>query len=263
MDSKTKIERVKRAARLHAFWAAKGHEGVVAVVRARPVATKASPDERLIRIVATTDRIDVDDEVVVPSGFLATDRWIKANAPGVGLRPSAADSYFLENRSVFLDHEYDMDHFIGKVRRLIPMKAGSRLVGWEASVRLHKDHPHTPTVLDLAADGLIGSSIGFQRIEGGKPTADEVKRYTRGGREPSMVARSWEWIELSFTGMPANPDAQSRGFEDAKAAMLDELVSKGRVARALGVALGLPDTPERRVYPVTEPARRLVVVLDK
>ena len=114
----------------------------------------------------------------------------------------------------------------------------------------------------VAADGLIGSSIGFQRIAGGKPTADEVKRYTRGGREPNMVAREWEWIELSITAMPANVDAQARGFEDAKAAMLDELVSKGRVDRALGVALGLPESRKRVVYPTTEP-KRLVVVLDK
>ncbi len=262
MDSKTKIERVKRAARLHAFWAAKGHDGVVAVVRSRPVATKATPDERLIRIVATTDRIDVDDEVVIPGGFLATAKWIKDNAQGVGMMPAPADSYFLENKSVFLDHEYDMDHFIGKLRRLHPMKAAGRLTGWEAVVRLHNDHPHTPTVLDLAADGLIGSSIGFQRIAGGKPTADEMKRYTRGGREPSMVAREWEWIELSITAMPANVDAQARGFEDAKAAMLDELVSKGRVDRALGVALGLPESRKRVVYPTTDP-KRLVVLLDK
>lgn len=261
MDSKTRIERVKRVARLKDFWTGKGKDGVVAVVRARPTAVKAVPEENLVQIVATTERIDVDAEVVVATGFLASAKWIAQNAPKSGLLPSATDSYFLENKSVFLDHQYDMDNFIGKCRRVTPISVGGRATGWYASVRLNKDHRHAATVMDLAADGLIGSSIGFQRIEGGKPTAEEVKRYSRDGREPELVARTWEWIELSFTGMPANVDAQAVGFEEAKSAMLDELVSKGRCSRALGVSLGLPESPTRRLYPVTTPRRR-VIMLD-
>lgn len=262
MDSKTQIERTKRTARLHTFWAEKGHDGVVAVVRTRPQSVKADVGERLVQIVATTERIDVDDEVVVATGFMASADWIRRNAPKAGLRPGPSDSYFLENRSVFVDHQYDMGSFVGKMRGLKPIANGGRTTGWEASVRLHKDHQFTPTILEMSADGMIGSSIGFQRIESGKPTEDELKRYTRDGRKPAIISRTWEWIELSFTPMPANVDAQSVGYEDAKRAMLDDLVSKGRCPRALGVAMGLPESPTRRLYPTTEPRRRTVVILD-
>lgn len=235
MDAVTLIERVKRTARLSEWWRSKGHDGaIVAVVRAHPQAVKADEPERMVSIIATTETLDVDDEVVIAAGV-------------------RRDSYFFTNKACFLDHNYDMDNFVGNARRIIPRPTDKAPTSWEVQVRLHKDHRHTPMILGLAGDGLIGSSIGFARLKGGKPTQEEIRRYSKGDREPQMITREWEWIEQSFTAMPANVEARSIGYEAAKAALLDELLTKGRIDRALAVGLGLPDSPRRKLYPVADP----------
>lgn len=245
MDSVSKIERVKRAARLSEFWRTKGHDGeVVAVVRAPAQNVKSEPDQYRITFIATTEAVDVDDEVVIASG-------VKRN------------SYFFTNKACFIDHQYDLGSFIGNAARIIPRPGPNSPKAWEVQMRLHKDHQYTPMILSLASDGMIGSSIGFARIAGGRPTPDEVKQYTKGGREPQMITRQWEWIEQSITAMPANVEARSTGFEAAKSAMLDELVTKGTIDRCLAVALGMPESPRRKLYPVAdEPRRRVIRVVD-
>lgn len=248
MDSITRIERVKRVARLADYWGKHGHDGeVVAVVRSHPTTIKADAGENMVSFVATTEAIDVDDEVVIAAGV-------------------KADSYFFRNKACFIDHQYDMDNFIGNARRVIPRPDAKSPRSWEVQIRLHKEHRHAPMILGLAADGLIGSSIGFARIKGGKPTDEEVKRYSAGGRQPITITREWEWIEQSIVGMPANVDARAIGYEAAKAAMLDELLTKGTIDRTLAVGLGLPDSPKRRLFPTADPEpavrRRIVRVID-
>ena len=243
MDSVTQIERVKRVVRLKDRFGKEMPDGAVfAVVRNRVQQVKADPGERMVSFVATTEDVDVDDEVIVAAG-------------------AKADSYFFRNKSVFIDHQYDMDHFVGNARRITPLPNAGSPTAWRVQVRLHKGHPHTPSILELAGDGLIGSSIGFSRLEGGKPTAEEVKRYTKDGRKPATISRVWEWIEQSIVAMPANVNAQAVGFEDAKAALLDDLATKGRISKGLAVSLGLPATPIRKLYP-TAARKRVVVVVD-
>lgn len=230
-DSITQIERVKRVCRLKSHWSTLGHpDDLVSVVRCVAKGMTVDAADRMVSFVATTEDLDVDDEVVIAGGV-------------------DPKSYFFTNKSVFIDHQYDIANFIGNARRVLPRPDAKSPTAWVVQVRLHKAHQYTPTIMELAADGLIGSSIGFARQEGGRPTADEVKRYSKGGREPAMIARRWEWIEQSITAMPANVSAQAIGFEDAKAIMLDELTTKGRVPRPLAVALGLPDSPKRRMFP--------------
>lgn len=239
-----KLERVKRAARLTEKFGGRKDGAVLTIVRSRPNVLKVSDSDTDVRVVAMTEAIDVDDEVVIASG----------------VRP---DSYFFRNRSVFLDHTYDIDSHIGNARRFVPRPTKGSPSMWEVHVKLIKDHRHTPKIMDLCRSGDIGTSIGFARLEGGKPTEEELARYTKDGRKPLVVSRSWEWIELSFTAIPANVEAQAIGtdeMEEAKASRLDELVSKGRCPRDLAVALGLPESPKRRLYPTSERPRLTLVV---
>ena len=238
------IESVKQRARLEDYWQkAGGKDTEVSVIRCTRPTVKADAGERLITLVATTEHVDVDDEVIVAAG-------------------AAPDSYFFKNRSVFVDHWYDLSSFVGKVRRFIPRPNESNQTSWEVQIRLNKDHPFTPMILSLAEDGGIGSSIGFARLEGGKPTEAEVKQYTGpDGRKPEIITRRWEWIEQSITAMPANVHAQSVGFDAAKSQMLDSYLTKGAISREFAVLLGLPEKKKRVLYPtVTSP--KVVHVID-
>lgn len=239
-----RLERVKRAARLTEKFGGRKDGAILTIVRARPNVLKVSDTDTDVRVVAMTEAIDVDDEVVVAGG----------------VRP---DSYFFRNRSVFLDHQYDIDSHIGNARRFVAKPTEGNPSMWEVHCKLIKDHRHTKKIMDLCREGSIGTSIGFARLAGGKPTDDEIAKYTKDGREPTVVSREWEWIELSFTAIPANVEAQAIGtdaMEEAKAAMLDDLVSKGRCPRDLAVGLGLPESPRRRLYPTTERPRLSMIV---
>lgn len=259
-----KLERVKRAARLTEKFGDRNDGAVLTVVRARPNVLKVSDTDTDVRWVATTDGIDVDDEVVVPSGLMVSKEWLHKHAPQVkDITPSSRDSYFLNNRACFLDHQYSYEDCIGHMRRVTPKAVLGETVAWIVSVKLRADHKHTKGVMDMAREGLIGASIGFARLEGGRPTEEELAKYSKDGREPTVVSRSWEWIETSATFIPANVEAQAIGtdaMEDAKAAMLDEMVSKGRCPRDLAVSLGLPESPRRRLYPTTERKKVTIVV---
>lgn len=246
MDAVTKIERVKRTERLAGKFGEHLNGGTACIIRARPDAMKASDDGMLV-FVATTEALDVDDEVVIAGGV-------------------EKDSYFFRNRSCFIDHQYDMDHAIGTLRNRQAIPTASKPSGWKVGIRLNMEHRHAPMILRLAREGSIGSSIGFASIKSGNPTEDETKRYSRGDRSPRRIHRQWEWIEQSITAIPANVDAQAIGFENAKQARLDELVTRGGCPRDLAVSLGMADTPTRRKFAVadTEQARkRLMIVVDR
>ena len=229
---------MKRAARLSEKYGPRDDGAGLTVVRHKPAQVKAT-DDGMVRFIATTEAIDVDDEVVVAGGV---DR----------------DSYFFKNRSCFIDHQYDMANFIGKARAIIPRPTKDSPTAWEVHIRVQKTHPHAEGILSLAREGQIGSSIGFARLEGGKPTEDEVKRYTRKGREPVAVTRRWEWIEQSITALPANVEAQAIPDEAAK--MLDDAVCRGVCSRELAVRLGLPARERRTLYPVSLPKRPKIIV---
>jgi hypothetical protein len=71
-----------------------------------------------------------------------------------------ADSYFFKNKSVFVDHRYDFDYFVGKMKytNLRPTKANPTY--WEVGVRLRAGSPYAADILSLAEEDGIGCSIG-------------------------------------------------------------------------------------------------------
>lgn len=137
----------------------------------------------VVEVIATTDDIDLDDEVVVPTG--------------------ADKGYFLRNASVFIDHRTYMEARVGVAMAIRPWPSVSAQRGWLVDVSMD-DSDAARDVVAKCENGGMGVSIGFRPTDRGTPTPDEVKRYSRDGRVPKSIVREWEWLELSFTPMPCN-----------------------------------------------------------
>lgn len=157
----------------------------IRVMTGKAGVTEVKADRNLL-VVANTARIDEDAEVVVPEG--------------------GELGYFGDNRSVFFDHTYDDDHFVGKVRRGYPrLKNGA----WHVLFTVGHGEKCERLLKNAALFG-VSVSIGFDAIEAGPPTEEEIARY---GKCRSVVRR-WKWAELSVTWMPCNVDARSDHPED-------------------------------------------------
>lgn len=140
--------------------------------------------------IATTNDLDSSREVVLPEGADVT--------------------YFVQNRSVFVDHRYDMASCVGKLR--VPSLRLAKNVhgvpyGWEVRIAMSKsaNQELVRDCMALAQDG-IGMSIGFRALDWGAPTADEAKRFPGA----QTIIRKWQWLELSLTPFPCN--VACRGF---------------------------------------------------
>lgn len=180
--------------------------------------------ERTLTGVATTEDIDLDTEVIVQDGCDA--------------------SYFMRNKTVFLDHVYDFEHSVGKVRtvNLKTDRSGKRIVARSISVMVRKG-ALGDEILRVAGDIGIGFSIGFNATDYGMPTDDEKAMYTKGGKAPARIVREWQWLETSFTCMPCNVSCQVDGagqVDDSKAAALSRMVKLKAIRRGTAEMLGLP-----------------------
>ena len=156
------------------------------------------PNGTDILMVATTSDIDLDSEVVVPEG--------------------ARTDYFFQNRSIFVDHMYDFEHCIGKLRSASPIKSGGVQTGWR--VRFHvpplEKNPDAADIVTFAKDGALSSSIGFTTDDVGPASPEEKARFKQGGKVPQTVVRTWDWLELSVTMFPCNVNAAQVGFSSAE-----------------------------------------------
>lgn len=139
----------------------------------------------IIRATASTDFVDLDDEVLIPGG--------------------ADTSYLTANRSVFVDHWYDLDHCVGKVKEL---RRDPATGNWVVDVRMlaNSPFPYVGAVVSMANDVGIGMSVGFDPIEWGTPTKEEQKLYPRA----ETIIRKWKMLEVSFTAIPCNVTCQSQ-----------------------------------------------------
>lgn len=146
---------------------------------------------RDITVVANTAAIDCDNEVVIPTG---------ANL-----------QYLDKNRKVFVDHSYDYHSMVGGIRPGYPILDGDK---WLVRFGVSRSELGDRILAD-AQDFGVGVSIGFDALEAGPPTQDEVKKYGRGKSFRSVV-RKWHWIELSVTAMPCNVECQSVAVESKK-----------------------------------------------
>lgn len=141
-----------------------------------------NPDD--IVCVATTDFTDLDQEVIVPGG--------------------ADLSYFTQNNAIFVDHNYDVESVVAKRRSMVPYPDVSAMRGWRVRCSLIKGSRYEQTIRSLAAEGVVGCSIGLQAVDYGQPTPEEKKTYPAA----RSIVRRWKWLELSFTSMPCNMECR-------------------------------------------------------
>lgn len=182
--------------------------------------TKEAGNDRILRIVVTTDDVDLVGDVVDPKG---------------------ADLSYITRKGqnkVFADHQYDMEHCIGSLRYLTYHPTGNSPKGLMAAIAMRKGHKLADEAWTIAKEMGIGASIGFD--------ASEITDYKNGDpmawKSASSVIRKWRLLEVSLTCLPCNVACQSEGMsspDDSKMAMLDALVTKGRVSRETAKAFGL------------------------
>lgn len=167
--------------------------GVVSGWPAGSYAEKNAQNADIIGCVATTNRVDLEREVVLPDGGIF--------------------DYLARNAKVFADHSYDHAYLVGGIRMhkqgmpLAPWPSATNQRGWSMRVGVMRDYPF-PTadaILKIAEQHGIGASIGFEALEGGKPDANEKRLYP--GAE--YIVRKWSCLEVSFTCLPCNVDCQS------------------------------------------------------
>lgn len=192
--------------------------------------TMEKPEQKgstVISIVSTND-VDLDDEVVLPGGMLP-------------------NSYIMENKSIFVDHEYDSEHTIGAMRRMTTVKAGGVPLAIKMQSHLFGNHnPFARAVRDMLSVGIAGNSVGFIPVDYGAPTPEERKQYPGA----SSIVRVWECLEVSFTPMPCSKRCRAVG----EVAEDDEDIAKALagfdddVLAVFGITKADPAKPQRIVH---------------
>ena len=189
------------------------------------VTVKAAEGTSPAEIVGTltTDDLDLEGERVLPGGV-------------------DVNSYLLKNRNVFVDHQYDIQCCVGKIRSM-----AQRGNGWVVRVAMlnQPENPYVRAVMALAEAGSCPMSIGFELVEGGPPTAEELKKYP--GTE--FLIRKSRAIEASWTAMPANVACQSDGVtwgDEEKSARSREILTKARIPERVIDSM-VPRSQPRRV----------------
>lgn len=178
--------------------------------------TKDTTSERLLRQVITTSDIDLDEEVLDPSG--------------------ADLSYLNHNKSVFLDHNYETEYSIGMIRWQKRMKGGD---GIEASIAIDKGRRFADETWAIVQQrGGIGASIGFEAT---LVTAPDKKSDPKAWHKARCVVRKFKVIELSLTCLPCNVSCQTSAYkeDDTKQAEYLELLTKSVITPETAHAYGI------------------------
>lgn len=218
-------------------------EDAVGVVASYGKAVSVEGDGRTIVVIATTDDIDLQQEVVVPSG--------------------ADKSYFELNGKVFADHCYMIPDIIGYYRSASPfMRADTGQAGWKVRIQM-RNTPTANDILEIAQEDGLGWSIGFKATDYGKPTADETKVYAPNREALSCVVRKWQWLELSATGFPCNVSCQGLGSLDMDKAkgVFDNLLCQNRIKRHTAMALGFAEAESKIVQVGIDLRPKTVIVV--
>jgi hypothetical protein len=160
-------------------------------------------DKNDIIAIATTDDIDLDNEIIVPGGLNKT--------------------YIEKNRKVFVDHMYGIHEAAGFIRSISAYPSTSDQKGWRVRIGL-MDNPSGRAVKQLAKEtGQIGLSIGFYPTDYGPLTEEEREKYAKGGTAPTSIVRAGEWFELSFTALPCNVSCQGEIAVGQDSKMVEKL----------------------------------------
>ena len=199
----------------------------VGVVGMLGKAETVDPESRNLWVVANTDGIDCDEEVVIPAG--------------------ADTSYFDANKAIFVDHCYSLHDTVGTARKIVRSFVGVRQTGWKVHAHVYQlsNNRLGDDILTIAKSGTIGVSVGFEPMDWGRPTPDEAKSYASGGKSPESIVRKWRWVELSFTAMPCNVSCRSQESRvlEGNAASIDSLLTKGLIHKSSAEALGFRVKP--------------------
>lgn len=154
--------------------------------------------------MATTDGLDLDEEIVLPEG--------------------GDLSYVTTNRKLFVDHCYEIEYAVASLRSITAVKLGGKQRGWSIRSRLLQGDIHKAAriVESICQQDGIGLSIGFIAEDAGRPDANEAKAYPGA----TSIIRKWKMLEVSFTCLPCNVSCQgTMGTVDAgKSAELSERV---------------------------------------
>lgn len=192
----------------------------------------------------TTSDIDLDDEVLDPNG--------------------ADLSYFRANGKIFADHNYDMMSYVGVLRKIYPIDAGGKLIGWKMRFRPDDSPLGRACVRIVEHSGTIGTSVGFKVKDYGPPTDDELARYSTNGKTIRSVARAYEVFEVSTTCLPCNVICQGTSDSSQKTpsftvsknleliSVVEGLVTRGVIDRVTASLLGMPIQPKRKMFSVDD-----------
>lgn len=209
-------------------------------------------DTRDIVATLTTSDIDLEDEVLIPGG--------------------ADMTYFKANKMIFADHRYDMENYVGVLRGLSLIGDPENPKGWKMRFTV-SDSPLGNTAMKIVEHaGQIGISVGFKVMDHGPPTDEESKAYGVSGKKPRSIVRAFDVFEGSTTCLPCNVACQAVIAGGSKSARVvegrsvdmynavDSLLRRGLIEREYVSLLGMPITPDRKVFAVSVPRRRFEVV---
>lgn len=178
-------------------------------------------DKDDIIAIANTGDIDLDDEVVVPSG-LTTE-------------------YLMKNRQIFVDHEYGIYNAAGHIRSIAKYPSPQDHKSWKVRIGLY-DNEAGRAVKEIARrSGQIGLSIGFFPTDHGPPTDDERKLYEQAGKRLVSVVRGGHMFEISFTALPCNVSCQghlSMGGGKSISTAIGDAVREGTISRDMATLFG-------------------------
>ena len=181
-------------------------------------------DKNDIVAIANTGDIDLDDEVVVPSG-LTTE-------------------YLTKNRQIFVDHEYGIHNAAGFIRSIGKYPSPKDHKSWRVRIGLY-DNDAGRAVKEIAKrSGQIGLSIGFFPTDYGPPTEEEARMYGQDGKKLVSVVRGGRMFEISFTALPCNVSCQGRlAIGDGKTLSdaAESAVRDGAIERADATLLGFSE----------------------
>lgn len=215
-----------------------GPTSAVGVSSRRAKAENINRSTRLMWVTATTSDVDTDREVIVPEGCDPASYWLKT-------------------KGVFIDHAHDMGSAVATMqnRPLPTFGAGGLQNGWKVQLALLKSSPHAPTVMELAESGNLFSSIEVVGLDFGKTTNAEKVRYKQDEHVPMTIVRTWQWMGLTLTLIPANAKCRQLGYvEDAAVSEqalkalgeVDRLICKGRVRKETADLMGFSALTNRK-----------------
>jgi hypothetical protein len=196
--------------------------GLIGTINTKSTVDRAN---RHIFATATSNFVDLTDEVVVQDGI----DW----------------SYLDANRKILVDHVNSVDTLVGTLvnRKAVTKIINQKLVTQRWDILVHvlplEKNKYCDDILTIAEHAGIGMSIGFQVLEKGTPTKEEMALYN-GGKPFSSIIRKAKILEVSFVACPCNVEAQSMDVQASKRkAAIAELANKQMIDEHTANLLGV------------------------